>query len=49
MNEVLTAIQDKANDAFYAWAIANNEQDLSDRDCMIWTAGWIQATKGETT
>ena len=45
MNEVLTAIQDKANDAFYAWAIANNEQDLSDKDRMIWTAGWIQATQ----
>jgi hypothetical protein len=43
MTDVLTAIQDKANDAFYAWERANNEQDLSDRDRMIWTAGWIQA------
>lgn len=48
MNQVLTAIQDKANDAFYAWAIANNEQDLSDKDRMIWTAGWIQATQAQT-
>lgn len=40
---MLTELQDKANDAFYAWEIANNEQDLSDRDRMIWTAGWIEA------
>jgi hypothetical protein len=39
----MTELQDKANDAFYAWEIANNEQDLSDRDRMIWTAGWIEA------
>ena len=39
----MTELQDKANDAFYAWEIANNEQDLSDRDRMIWTAGWINA------
>ena len=43
MNDVLTEIQNKANDAFYLWERANNEQDLSDRDRMIWTAGWIQA------
>ena len=42
-HEPMTYLQDKANDAFYAWEIANNEQDLSDRDRMIWTAGWIQA------
>ena len=41
----MTELQDKANDAFYAWEIANNEQDLSDRDRMIWTAGWIEAHK----
>jgi hypothetical protein len=40
---MMTELQDKANDAFYAWEIANNEQDLSDRDRMIWTAGWIEA------
>ena len=40
---MMTELQDKANDAFYAWEIANNEQDLSDRDRMIWTAGWINA------
>jgi hypothetical protein len=34
---------DKAKDAFYAWERANNEQDLSDRDRWLWTAGWIQA------
>jgi hypothetical protein len=43
--KMMTELQDKANDAFYAWEIANNEQDLSDRDRMIWTAGWIQAHK----
>jgi hypothetical protein len=43
MTDVLTEIQDKANDAFYLWERANNEQDLSDRDRMLWTAGWIQA------
>lgn len=42
-SDLLTELQDKANDAFYAWEIANNEQDLSDRDRMIWTAGWIEA------
>jgi hypothetical protein len=48
MNE-LTELQDKANDAFYAWEIANNEQDLSDDDRMLWTAGWIYAQlTGET-
>jgi len=52
MNE-LTDLQDKANDAFYAWEIANNEQDLSDDDRMLWTAGWIDAqvqkeSKGNT-
>ena len=41
----MTDLQDKANDAFYAWEIANNEQDLSDRDRMLWTAGWIEAIK----
>ena len=44
-SDLLTELQDKANDAFYAWEIANNEQDLSDRDRMIWTAGWIEAHK----
>ena len=42
-HEPMTYLQDKANDAFYAWEIANNEQDLSDDDRMLWTAGWIQA------
>jgi len=42
-DEPMTYLQDKANDAFYAWEIANNEQDLSDRDRMIWTAGWMDA------
>ena len=41
----MTKLQDKANDAFYAWEIANNEQDLSDEDRMLWTAGWIEACK----
>jgi len=41
----MTDLQAKANDAFYAWEIANNEQDLSDRDRMLWTAGWIEAIK----
>jgi len=41
----MTDLQDKANDAFYAWEIENNEQNLSDMDRMIWTAGWIQAFK----
>ena len=35
--------QAKANEAFYKLEADNNEQDLSDRDRMIWTAGWIQA------
>ena len=39
----MTELQDKANDAFYAWEIANNQQDLSDDDRMLWTAGWINA------
>ena len=38
-------LQDRANDAFYAWAKANNEQDLSNMDRMLWTAGWIDAIK----
>ena len=42
----LTETQEKANDAFYAWERANNEQDLSDRDRWLWTAGWIQAQTG---
>ena len=42
----MTEMQAKANEAFYKWEAENNEQDLSDRDRMIWTAGWIntQAT-----
>ena len=44
-NEILTNTQDKANDAFHAWERANNEQDLSDRDRMLWTAGWIDAMR----
>ena len=42
----MTEAQAQANEAFYKWEAENNEQDLSDRDRMIWTAGWIntQAT-----
>lgn len=40
--------QAKANEAFYKWEVDNNEQDLSDRDRMIWTAGWIQANARPT-
>jgi hypothetical protein len=42
----MTEMQAKANEAFYKWEADNNEQNLSDRDRMIWTAGWIntQAT-----
>ena len=32
-----------ANDAFYQWERRNNEQDLSDRDRIIWTAGWMES------
>lgn len=39
----MTETQAKANEAFYKWEADNNEQDLSDRDRMIWTAGWTQA------
>ena len=39
----MTEAQATANEAFYKWEADNNEQDLSDRDRMIWTAGWIQA------
>ena len=42
---MMTKLQDKANDAFYAWETANNKQDLSDDARMIWTAGWIEASK----
>ena len=42
-SDLLTELQNEANDAFYAWERTNNEQDLSDRDRMIWTAGWINA------
>jgi hypothetical protein len=45
MTNLLTNLQDKANDAFYAWERANNEQDLSDDDRMLWTAGWMEACK----
>jgi len=41
----MTKLQDKANDAFYKWERDTNEQDLSDDDRMLWTAGWIQAFK----
>jgi hypothetical protein len=44
-NEILTNTQDKANDAFHAWERANNEQDMSDRDRMLWTAGWVDAMR----
>jgi hypothetical protein len=40
--------QAKANEAFYKWEADNNEQNLSDRDRMIWTAGWIQANERPT-
>ena len=43
MHERNVRDMDKAKDAFYAWERANNEQDLSDRDRWLWTAGWIQA------
>lgn len=39
----MTEVQAKANEAFYKWEVDNNEQNLSDRDRMIWTAGWIDA------
>lgn len=39
----MTDAQAKANEAFYKWEVENNEQDMSDRDRMIWTAGWIDA------
>jgi hypothetical protein len=39
----MTETQAKANEAFYKWEADNNEQDLSDQDRMIWTAGWTQA------
>ena len=45
MTKLLTKLQDKANDAFYKWERDTNEQDLSDDDRMIWTAGWIEAYK----
>ena len=32
-----------ANRIFYQWEIDNNEQDLSDRDRNLWTAGWVHA------
>jgi len=35
--------QVKANEAFHQWEADNNEQNMSDRDRMIWTAGWIDA------
>jgi len=41
----MTETQVKANEAFYKWEADNNEQDLSDRDRMIWTAGWTQANE----
>ena len=39
----MTEAQAEANEAFYKWEADNNEQDLSDQDRMVWTAGWIQA------
>lgn len=39
----MTEAQAEANKAFYKWEADNNEQDLSDQDRMVWTAGWIQA------
>ena len=39
----MTDVQAKANEAFYKWEVENNEQDMSDRDRMIWTAGWTNA------
>jgi len=44
----MTNEQAKANEAFYKWEADNNEQGLSDRDRMIWTAGWIQANERPT-
>jgi len=39
-----------ANDAFHEWERRNNEQDLSDRDRFIWTAGWNESQqKGKRT
>lgn len=39
-----------ANDAFHEWERRNNEQDLSDRDRFIWTAGWTESQrKGKQT
>ena len=32
-----------ANRIFYQWEIDNSEQDLSDRDRNLWTAGWVHA------
>jgi len=43
MTQLLTKLQDKANDAFYAWEAAHDVQYLSDDARMIWTAGWIEA------
>jgi len=41
----MTELQDRANDAFYAWELANNIEGLSDDARMLWTAGWIEAQK----
>lgn len=39
-----------ANDAFHEWERRNNEQNLSDRDRIIWTAGWMESQqKGKQT
>ena len=40
---MMTEQQTQANKAFYRWEVKNNEQNLSDHDRMIWTAGWRQA------
>jgi hypothetical protein len=33
------------NEAFYEWERANNHQDMSDRDRIIWISGYIDALK----
>jgi hypothetical protein len=33
------------NEAFYEWERANNHQDMSERDRIIWISGYIDALK----
>lgn len=42
-NEELTQIWIEAIDAFYAWEIANDIDNLSDDDRGIWCEGYVQA------